>query len=568
MIVRSFFSFPALGDLIGTGAFGSVYLATLKKPKSQQQLGPFPPKMAVKSAELFDSGSLQMEKQVLSILHRTNKCPYIIKCFGDEYTTGENGENVYNLLLEYASGGSLRDLIRKSRGSGLPESDVRLYTRSILLGIKHVHDCGLLHLDIKPDNILLFPCASRTTGSTKFMAKICDFGLAKKANQGMSAVRGTVMYLSPEAVTDCIQEAPSDVWAIGCVVLELLTAKQVWARKAYWSTDEFVHKIGHVFGMPEIPSGISEEGKEFLKGCFQRRAADRLTVDVLLELPFVSDLDDGGNIEIEAEESEPVQVMDENYDEERDENLDTQMPKNSEIVPNIEIENDPFMCSSDTKPRLVAEEDPSMCSSDFEPSIEVYFDEDAEVEPIEDKEEGSPRHDDSNLIEPILEDEPSVVYLGTVTNHEKRSPSSDETIHNCNPSMCSSDTKPRLVAEEDPSMCSSDEESSIEVYFDEDVEVEPIEDEEEGSPRHDDSNLIEPILEDEPSVVYLGTVTNHEKRSPSSDETIQNHKRRKLMSSPDADSDEGKFWFCSSIPQFPVNAIPSEPYASALCAAF
>ncbi|KAE9464285.1 hypothetical protein C3L33_03813, partial [Rhododendron williamsianum] len=391
-------------------AFGSVYLATLKKPKSQQQLGPFPPKMAAKSAELFDSGSLQMEKQVLSILHRTNKCPYIIRCFGDEYTTGENGENVYNLLLEYASGGSLRDLIRKSRGSGLPESD--------------------------PDNILLFPCASRTTGSTKFMAKICDFGLAKKANQGMSAVRGTVMYLSPEAVTDCIQEAPSDVWAIGCVVLELLTAKQ-------W---------------------ISEEGKEFLKGCFQRRAADRLTVEMLLKLPFVSDLDDGGNIEIEAEESEPVQ---------------------------------------DTKPRLVAEEDPSMCSSDFEPSIEVYLDEDAEVEPIEDKEEGSPRHDDSNLIERILEDEPSVVYLGTVTNHEKRSPSSDETIHNRNPSMCSSDTKPRLVAEEDPSMCSSDEEPSIEVYFDEDVEVEPIEDEEEGSPRHDDSNLIEPILEDEPSVIVM-----------------------------------------------------------------
>ncbi|KAF7147411.1 hypothetical protein RHSIM_Rhsim03G0261700 [Rhododendron simsii] len=309
--------------------------------------------MAVKSAELFDSGSLQMEKQLLSLLHRTNKCPYIIKCFGDEYTTGKN---VYNLSLEYASGGSLLDLIRKSHGSGLPESD-------------------------------------------------------------------------------------------------LLTTKKVWARKAYWSTDEFVHKIGHVFGTPEIPSGISEEGKEFLKGCFQRRTADRLTVDMLLKLPFVSDLDDGGNIEIEAEESEPVQVMDENYDEERDENLDIQMPKNSEIVPNVEIENDLFLCSSDTKPRLVAEEDPSM-------------------------------HDDSNLIEPIFEDEPSVVYLDTLTNHEKRSPSSDETIRNCNPSMCSSDTKTRLVVEEDHSMCSSDEEPNIEVYFDKDVEVEPTEDEEEGSPRH------------------------------------------------------------------------------------
>ncbi|XP_058207730.1 uncharacterized protein LOC131320855 [Rhododendron vialii] len=269
---------------------------------------------------------------------------------------------------------------------------------------------------------------------------------------------------------------------------------------------------------------------------------------------------------------EPIEDEEEgSYDEEHEENLDTQMPKNgtdSEIVLNIEIEEDPSMCSSDTKPRLVVEEHLSMCSSDEELSIEVYFDEDAEVEPIEDEEEGSPRHNDSNLIEPILEDEPSVVYLRTVTNHETRSPLSDETIHNRNMSMCTTDTKPRLVADEDPSMCFSDEEPSIEVYFDEDVEVEPIEDEEEGSPRHDDSNLIEPILEDEPCIVYLGTVTNHEKWSPTSDETIQNHKRGKLMSSPDADSDEGEFWFCSSMLQFPVNAIPSKPCASSLCVAF
>lgn len=119
------------GDLIGEGAFGSVYLATLKEPESQT-LGPFPTQMAVKSAEIFYSGSLQNEKQVLSILHKTKKSPYIIQCFGDEYTRGEKGENLYNLLLEYASGGSLRDQIRKSRGSGLPESDVRHYARSIL----------------------------------------------------------------------------------------------------------------------------------------------------------------------------------------------------------------------------------------------------------------------------------------------------------------------------------------------------------------------------------------------------------------------------------------------------
>ncbi|KAH7853993.1 hypothetical protein Vadar_008908 [Vaccinium darrowii] len=520
------------GDLIGEGAFGSVYLATLKEPESQP-LGPFPTQMAVKSAEIFDSGSLQNEKQVLSILHKTKKSPYIIQCFGDEYTRGEKGENLYNLLLEYASGGSLSDQIRKSRGSGLPESDVRHFARSILRGIKHVHDCGFVHLDIKPDNILLVPCVSPSSGSTNFMAKICDFGLAKRANQRKSSLRGTVMYLSPEAVTDGIQEAPSDVWAIGCVVLELLTAKQVWTRKPYWSTEEFVRKIGHKFRTPKIPSGISEEGKEFLKGCFQRKAADRLTIDMLLKLPFVSDVDDEEeNIEIKAEESEPVKVMDENYDE-------------------------------------VPEE----CDEDL--SSEAYFDEDAEVEPIEEEEEveeeGSPRQDGSSLIE-TMEDEPSVIYLGTLTNHEKRSPASDETIrnHKRRKLMLSSDTddeeenieikveesEPVKVMDknyyEEPEEC--DEDPSNKVYFDEDAEVEAIEDEEEdeGSPRQDDCSLIETV-EDESSVIYLGTVTNHENRRHTSDETIHNHKRRKLILSSDTD-DERKTWLCSLPYALPVAA--------------
>ncbi|KAM7461354.1 hypothetical protein LguiA_029475 [Lonicera macranthoides] len=78
-----------------------------------------------------------------------------IRCFGEETTICENGEMAYNLLLEYGSGETLADLIKKSNGKGLPESKVKCYNRSILKVLYHIHGCGYVHCDLKPDNILL-----------------------------------------------------------------------------------------------------------------------------------------------------------------------------------------------------------------------------------------------------------------------------------------------------------------------------------------------------------------------------------------------------------------------------
>ncbi|MCL7045711.1 hypothetical protein MKW94_029992 [Papaver nudicaule] len=75
---------------------------------------------------------------------------------------------IYNLLLEFADGGCLSDQIGDY---GLPEARVRDYTRSVLRGLKYIHDHGYVHRDIKPDNILI--CRNN-------IAKIADFGYSKK----------------------------------------------------------------------------------------------------------------------------------------------------------------------------------------------------------------------------------------------------------------------------------------------------------------------------------------------------------------------------------------------------
>ncbi|GFZ04009.1 mitogen-activated protein kinase kinase kinase 15 [Actinidia rufa] len=296
------------GPMIGKGSFGSVYLANLKKPKLR--FGCFPAVMAVKSAEISVSGSIQKEREALSNIGR---CPNVIQCFGEETTTGENGEMVYNLLLEFASGGTLADLIKKSGGSGLSEFDVRYYARSILRGINHIHELGYVHCDLKPENILLVP--KKNDVGAKFKVKIGDFGLAKRANQNKKGkldpyMRGTPMYLSPEVVTDCIQEPPSDIWAFGCIVLEMVTGKPPWFKKQDMDAEALLCMIGEGYESPKIPDEISREGREFLKGCFSRKSMFRFTADMLLNHSFLEGLVDDG-VDNDDDDNDEVEEADE-----------------------------------------------------------------------------------------------------------------------------------------------------------------------------------------------------------------------------------------------------------------
>ncbi|CAN8264128.1 unnamed protein product [Cochlearia groenlandica] len=270
------------GETIGYGAFSTVSLATPSNNNSAE----FPSFIAVKSADSYGAAYLANEKSILNKLG--NDCDEIVRCYGEDRTV-ENGQEMHNLFLEYASRGSLASNLKKLNGEGLPEATVRRHTGSVLRGLRHIHNNGYAHCDLKLDNILVFGDGA---------VKIADFGLAKRNgevtalnNEGVQ-IRGTPLYMAPESVNDNEYGTEADVWALGCAVVEMFSGKTAWSFKQGSHFMSLLIRIGVGEELPLIPEELSEQGRDFLSKCFVKDPKNRWTAEMLLNHPFVAvDLD-------------------------------------------------------------------------------------------------------------------------------------------------------------------------------------------------------------------------------------------------------------------------------------
>jgi serine/threonine protein kinase len=134
------------------------------------------------------------------------------------YDTGSE-DGIHWIVMEYVDGRTLKSVVREE-GPLLPERAVEI-AQAVCLALATAHEKGLVHRDIKPGNIMLTP-----SGETKVM----DFGIAR-ATAGAdtltqtAAVLGTAAYLSPEQAQGKPVDARSDIYAVGCVLYEMLTAR-------------------------------------------------------------------------------------------------------------------------------------------------------------------------------------------------------------------------------------------------------------------------------------------------------------------------------------------------------
>lgn len=139
--------------------------------------------------------------------------PHVVNVFDQ----GQDGELAY-LVMEYLPGITLRELLKEQRR--LTVTQTITIMDAVLSGLAAAHRAGLIHRDVKPENVLL---------AEDGRIKIGDFGLARasSANTATGAqLLGTIAYLAPELVTRGTADARSDIYALGILLYEMLAGEQ------------------------------------------------------------------------------------------------------------------------------------------------------------------------------------------------------------------------------------------------------------------------------------------------------------------------------------------------------
>lgn len=139
--------------------------------------------------------------------------PHVVNVFDQ----GQDGETAY-LVMEYLPGITLRELMREQRRLTIPQTVTIM--DAVLSGLAAAHRGGIIHRDVKPENVLL---------AEDGRIKIGDFGLARATTANTATgqmLLGTIAYLAPELVTRGTADARSDIYALGILLYEMLVGEQ------------------------------------------------------------------------------------------------------------------------------------------------------------------------------------------------------------------------------------------------------------------------------------------------------------------------------------------------------
>lgn len=202
---------------IGQGAMGKVYLATRPADNQQVAIKVMRPEVAI------HQNAVQLFLREASLLSKLTH-PGIVGF----HEVGQSGDCLY-LVMEYVPGMHLEAVVQKHKGK-VPVPAVLYLFDQVLAALEYAHGLGIVHRDIKPQNIL----AARTENAG--VAKLADFGVARNfEHAGFSGLtrtnqkRGTFLFMSPEQVLDARSADPrSDLYSVGASLYRVLTGESLW----------------------------------------------------------------------------------------------------------------------------------------------------------------------------------------------------------------------------------------------------------------------------------------------------------------------------------------------------
>lgn len=258
-----------LTDILGTGAYGVVYLAVDIKTGQ---------KYAVKCLSKFNSDGTPLDPRQCAYQQREIRLHYQASSHNNVVGMLKivNDPDCIYVILEYCPEGDLfLNITERGQYVGKDELSRNIFLQ-ILDAVEHCHSLGIYHRDLKPENILV-----TNHGDT---VKLADFGLATSEDRSEEYGCGSTFYMSPECLDPSTRKpyylcAPNDVWSLGVILVNLTCGRNPWKQasfqdstyRAYASSKDFLKSI--------LP--LSEELNDILGRIFNPIPEQRITLPEL-----------------------------------------------------------------------------------------------------------------------------------------------------------------------------------------------------------------------------------------------------------------------------------------------
>ncbi len=257
-------SFYKFGRVIGRGAFGKVNIGL------NILTGRI---VAIKS---FNKKNLSNEKAKKKIVYETNLMRGLYHPAVTKILETFETEKYMLIIMEYISGGNLQNFVKKRRK--LCEKTAKILFRQLIQGIKYIHSKGVVHRDIKLENILL---------DLNNIVKICDFGVGKITQKGQKLFDqcGTPVYMAPEIIQgDGYEGFPVDIWSAGVALYIMLSGNIPFNRDKTHDLQSAIVNLPY-----KKIDDVSESANDLLKSILEKDPVKRFTPDQILEHPWMNE---------------------------------------------------------------------------------------------------------------------------------------------------------------------------------------------------------------------------------------------------------------------------------------
>ena len=251
---------------LGSGSFGRVYLVTHKKTKVQY---------AIKAIDKRDKTNIEekpyfrREVEVMYKIHHPN----VVKLFGHF-----EDNNYCYFIMEYISKGNIYGLIPQDKKKRLSTQIVASLIKDVISAVYFLHNMEppIIHRDIKPENVLL---------AEGMVAKLTDFGWSNymQEDEKRTTVCGTPIYLAPEIIKEQGHDERVDIWCIGVLLFELITANVPFQGNDIETLKNNILKLKIAW-----PRDINLDAKNLIMKILKLDPNARISLSDMLSHPFIT----------------------------------------------------------------------------------------------------------------------------------------------------------------------------------------------------------------------------------------------------------------------------------------